>query len=88
MRAPNLFFRLAMSMATVAAFVLATPQARAQTFTLLYSFSGQADGGYPLGGVVRDAVGNLYGTTYNGGRYGFGTLFKVGPSGKETASAT
>src|SRR5580698_2493490 len=31
---------------------------------VLYSFTGSADGGRPYAGVVRDASGNLYGTTY------------------------
>ena len=35
--------------------------------TVLYSFTGGSDGGYPLGGVVRDSAGNLYGATNGGG---------------------
>ena len=35
-------------------------------FTLLYSFTGGADGGLPIN-AVRDKAGNLYGTTINGG---------------------
>jgi uncharacterized repeat protein (TIGR03803 family) len=30
--------------------------------TVLYSFSGSADGAYPAGDLTRDAAGNLYGT--------------------------
>lgn len=33
--------------------------------------------GAPLGGVVLDASGNLYGTTSSGGRFGNGTAFKL-----------
>src|SRR5208282_1745680 len=33
------------------------------TFTVLYSFTDGADGGFPFGGVIRDRAGNLYGTT-------------------------
>lgn len=59
------------------------------TETLVYSFTGGTDGAYPYGGVVRDAAGNLYGTTAGGGvstncSGGCGTVFKVDPSGKET----
>ncbi len=53
--------------------------------TILYSFAGYpTDGGGPAGGVVRDAAGNLYGTTLAGGTFGVGTIFKLSASGKET----
>ena len=32
--------------------------------TVLYSFTGGTDGGYPYAGVIRDSAGNLYGTTW------------------------
>jgi uncharacterized repeat protein (TIGR03803 family) len=31
----------------------------------------------PLGGLIRDAAGNLYGTTWYGGLYGSGTVFEL-----------
>jgi len=34
--------------------------------------------------VVRDAQGNLYGTTWSGGAWNLGTVYKLEPSGKET----
>src|ERR1019366_8006380 len=37
--------------------------AQAQTLSVLYTFTGGADGGSPVGGLIRDAEGNLYGTT-------------------------
>jgi uncharacterized repeat protein (TIGR03803 family) len=58
--------------------------------TVLYTFKGGADGGYPSGPIVRDAAGNLYGETAYGGDlscyppYGCGTVFKLDPAGKET----
>jgi uncharacterized repeat protein (TIGR03803 family) len=42
------------------------------------------DGANPIGGVVLDTSGNLYGTTANGGAYGDGTVFKLTLSGTET----
>jgi uncharacterized repeat protein (TIGR03803 family) len=33
----------------------------------------------PYGGLVRDAAGNLYGTTLAGGASGLGTVFEVTP---------
>jgi uncharacterized repeat protein (TIGR03803 family) len=52
--------------------------------TVLYSFTGGADGAAPQRGLLLDAKGNLYGTTASGGTYGFGTVFKVDQNGNET----
>jgi len=61
--------------------------------TTLYSFQGGTDGLFPIDNLVRDAAGNLYGTTTEGGDLacadfinygGCGTLFKIDPSGNET----
>jgi uncharacterized repeat protein (TIGR03803 family) len=52
--------------------------------TTLYTFTGGADGGVPLGELLRDEDGNLYGTTYYGGANNVGTIFKLDPTGKET----
>jgi uncharacterized repeat protein (TIGR03803 family) len=58
--------------------------------TILYSFTGKEDGGYPFSSLLLDSTENLYGTTYYGGDLscqppnGCGTVFKVDPSGKET----
>lgn len=48
----------------------------------IYGFSG-GDGSYPGpdGGVIMDASGNLYGTTYAEGFYGLGSVFKLTPTG-------
>jgi uncharacterized repeat protein (TIGR03803 family) len=55
------------------------------TETVLHSFAGGTmDGASPVAGLVRDASGNLYGTTYGGGASGLGTVFKVDPPGQET----
>lgn len=64
--------------------VFATPSAPAQTLSVLYNFTGQPDGANPYAGPLRDAIGNLYGTTTAGGAYGFGTVFKLDTSGEET----
>ncbi len=47
--------------------------------TVLHSFTGAADGKSPDAALIRDAGGNLYGTTYGGGAFGFGTVFKIAP---------
>jgi uncharacterized repeat protein (TIGR03803 family) len=58
--------------------------------TVLYSFTGGADGGNPEAGLVRDAAGNLYGTAQRYGSskcpsyiaVGCGTVFQLSPSRK------
>lgn len=56
------------------------------TETVLYRFTGDADGGRPTGDLAFDSAGNIYGTTYEGGNftqscgYGCGTVFKLTPS--------
>ena len=52
--------------------------------TVLYSFTGGADGSYPYAGVIRDSAGNLYGTTSAGGTSGAGVVYKLNTSGQET----
>jgi uncharacterized repeat protein (TIGR03803 family) len=48
--------------------------------TFLHSFQGP-DGSTPIGGLVFDAEGDLYGTTQAGGKNGSGTVFKLTPAG-------
>lgn len=61
--------------------------------TVLYSFTGGADGAFPPAGLVRDAAGNLYGITESGGNLtcnsgkqapGCGTVFEVDSTGNFT----
>jgi uncharacterized repeat protein (TIGR03803 family) len=56
--------------------------------TVLYSFTGGADGANPYAGVIVDSSGNLYGTTYNGGASKAGVVYKVSPAGQETVLYT
>jgi uncharacterized repeat protein (TIGR03803 family) len=56
----------------------------AGTETVLHSFTGSPDGDSPRAGLVRDAAGNLYGTTLGGGTSNLGTVFKLDPAGTET----
>jgi len=49
---------------------------------VIYRFTGGADGAFPLySNVIFDSLGNLYGTTYEGGANNFGTVFELSPSG-------
>jgi uncharacterized repeat protein (TIGR03803 family) len=51
------------------------------TLATLYSFPNSSDGSSPVGGLVFDQAGNLYGTTESGGPGGAGTVFEPSPSG-------
>jgi uncharacterized repeat protein (TIGR03803 family) len=55
------------------------------TETVLHTFTGRADGGGPMAGVIRDSAGNLYGTTSAGGISGYGVVFMLDKTGTETA---
>ncbi len=56
--------------------------------TVLYTFTGGADGGVPTGNVILDDAGNLYGTASVGGNSNAGVVFKVDPSHHETVLYT
>ncbi|MGA9943761.1 MAG: choice-of-anchor tandem repeat GloVer-containing protein [Candidatus Cybelea sp.] len=49
---------------------------------MLYTFGAPPDGAQPLAGLI-DVSGTLYGTTYSGGKYGDGTVFKPVASSKD-----
>jgi uncharacterized repeat protein (TIGR03803 family) len=53
--------------------------------TVLHAFTGGKDGANPVGSVVTDNVGNLYGVTSAGigGQPSAGTVFRVSPEGKD-----
>jgi uncharacterized repeat protein (TIGR03803 family) len=52
--------------------------------TLLHKFNGSSDGCYPWQGLVADASGALFGTTWECGAAGNGTIFKVDSTGSFT----
>ena len=58
-----------------------TPQGK---LIVLHSFDGASGGGDPLGGLTLGADGNLYGTTYIGGAFQNGTVFKITSNGNFT----
>ncbi len=51
----------------------------AWSYTELYDFTGGADGAGPVGNLVMDASGNLYGVTTAGGSQGGGVIFEITP---------
>jgi uncharacterized repeat protein (TIGR03803 family) len=52
----------------------------AQTYQVVHNFSIN-DGATPYGGPILDGDGNLYGTTYLGGKYGNGSVYRLSPRG-------
>ena len=56
--------------------IVKTPHGYASAPTTLVSFTG-ADGKYLYGGLIIDAAGNLFGTTWGGGAHGDGTVFEI-----------
>src|ERR1700722_14907688 len=67
--------------------LLACVSAAASAQTTIYSFSGP-DGASPLGKLVFDQVGNIYGTTQLGGANGEGSVFELSPNGDGTWTET
>ncbi|HUA15530.1 MAG TPA: choice-of-anchor tandem repeat GloVer-containing protein [Verrucomicrobiae bacterium] len=57
------------------------------TFSVLHRFAGGTDGARPFSELYRDSLGNLYGTTVNGGdtacTNGCGVVFKITTAGAE-----
>jgi uncharacterized repeat protein (TIGR03803 family) len=59
------------------------PDGRKWKQAVLHRFCSEsrcADGSRPFGALVVDAAGSLYGTTYEGGAYGYGVVFELTPN--------
>jgi uncharacterized repeat protein (TIGR03803 family) len=52
--------------------------------TVLYHFTGGNDGLNPQGGLALTTIGNIYGTTLNGGTFGLGTVFEISHTGSQS----
>jgi uncharacterized repeat protein (TIGR03803 family) len=72
---------LAFLMVFVFTWLGTTSPAWAQTYHVIYNFTGGPDGASPFTGLTIDAGGNIYGTAFSGGVAGFGTVFSLNSSG-------
>src|SRR5207253_145940 len=50
------------------------------TETILHAFAGHSDGSYPLGGLLADKAGDVFGTTFGGNGWP-GTVFELASDG-------
>jgi uncharacterized repeat protein (TIGR03803 family) len=57
-----------------------SPSSGSWIFNLVFSFSGSHRRG-PEANLVMDQAGNLYGTAFGAGAHGWGSVFKLTPSG-------
>jgi uncharacterized repeat protein (TIGR03803 family) len=57
-----------------------TPPGSWGTESVLHTFTGDPDGLFPDHGVILDTAGNLYGTTYEGGASGAGSVYQLVPA--------
>jgi len=76
--------RGALKFAVIAVLVLiAARPAQAQTETVLYRFcyQGCSDGFGPDSSLIFDHAGNLYGTTWSGGAFEYGSVYELSPNG-------
>lgn len=64
--------------------LIAISSVQAQTYKVLHRFTAKGDGEYPWAGVIRDSKGDIYGTTYWGGSFYMGAVFKIDARGKES----
>ncbi len=81
MRGKTLSIGLMAILAIFTATLLVTSTWAATHEQVLYSFNNNGmDGAQPVAGLIFDAAGNLYGTTYGGGTYDLGTVFELTPT--------
>lgn len=56
-----------------------SPSSSGWSYTLLYTFTGGIDGSYPEASLTLDRTGVIYGTAFEGGANGVGTVFTLAP---------
>src|SRR6187402_1268561 len=85
LRKPDKYRFLISIAAMLSAVPLFPERVAAQTYSILHSFgSVWGDGRLPKSSLIQGSDGNFYGTTYNGGSTGCGTVFEMTPAGDVT----
>ena len=85
MRGRTFFFGSRLALAILSVTLLAISTWAADHEKILHSFGNGSDGAIPVGGLVMDTAGNLYGITYQGGIHfcqgigTCGTVFELSP---------
>jgi uncharacterized repeat protein (TIGR03803 family) len=67
---------------------LAVPASAEWKEKVLYSFQGGTDGSTPVGGVIFDSAGNVYGATQDGGSASCRSIYECGTVYQLTSPAT
>jgi uncharacterized repeat protein (TIGR03803 family) len=69
---------------TVGLLATAAMPAQAASYSVVHSFTGmtQGDGEEPSSALVADSQGRLYGTTFEGGQFGQGSVYRLTKTGK------
>ena len=53
------------------------PSSKGYHLSTVYEFKASMDGSHPNAGVIVDSSGTLYGTTFDGGAFGLGTVYEI-----------
>src|SRR6478752_392390 len=74
-RITEIFFAL---IAAFSLLIVASQPAQSQTYQVIHNFTAKGnDGATPYGGPTLDKFGNVYGTTYLGGTFGAGSVYRL-----------
>jgi uncharacterized repeat protein (TIGR03803 family) len=71
--------RVELTAAALSFLLFLTSTASAATYQVIYRLQGNPDAANPQAGLVADKAGHLYGTSVNGGTYGYGAVFMLTP---------
>jgi len=73
---------IALSFCFTLSLAVLTNVAQAQTYTVLYTFSGPCGGGFAVGGITLDQASRIFGTTAYGGVHDGGAVYRLAHEGQ------